>query len=150
MQCDFGLKRSKLYPRQGGFCKLKELSPSSSCCAGGVPDIRRGDSRDGKQPPGIVSSAPPRCVLRSGASHSLQWGGMPALRRRFWNDDGGGGILLRLDWERLREHVLTTGVVRHACRHRVTARGGFCGGGFSRVGCESDARREKARGGDWR
>ena len=27
--------------------------------------------------------------------------------------------------------------------------GGFCGGGFSRVGCESDARREKARGGDW-
>ena len=25
---------------------------------------------------------------------------------------------------------LTTGVVRHACRHRVTARGGFCLGGF--------------------
>ena len=48
-----------------------------------VPDIRRGDSRDGKQPPGIVSSAPSRCVLRSGASHSLQWGGMPALQRRF-------------------------------------------------------------------
>ena len=42
----------------------------------------------------------------------------------------GGGILLRLDWERLREHVLTTGVVRHACRHRVTARGGFWFGGF--------------------
>ena len=41
------------------------------------------------------------------------------------------GILLRLDWEPLREHVLTTGVVRHACRHRVTARGvfGFVGGG---------------------
>ena len=31
----------------------------------------------------IVSSAPPRCVLRSGASHSFQWGVMPALRRRF-------------------------------------------------------------------
>ena len=31
----------------------------------------------------IVSSAPSRCVLRSGASHSLQWGVMPALRRRF-------------------------------------------------------------------
>ena len=28
------------------------------------------------------------------------------------------GILLRLDWEPLREHVLTTGVVRHACRLR--------------------------------
>ena len=67
-----------------------------------ILDIRRGDSRDGKQPPGIVSSAPPRCVLRSGASHSLQWGGgMPALRRRFRNDDGG--IILRLDWELLRK-----------------------------------------------
>ena len=31
----------------------------------------------------IVLSAPPHCVLRSGASHSLQWGVMPALRRRF-------------------------------------------------------------------
>ena len=30
----------------------------------------------------------------------------------------------------LREHVLTTGVVRHACRHRVTARGVFGLGGF--------------------
>ena len=46
-----------------------------------IPDIRRGDSRDGKQPPRIVSSAPLRCVLRSGASHSLQWGVMPALRQ---------------------------------------------------------------------
>ena len=35
------------------------------------------------------------------------------------------GIPLRLDWGPLREHVLTTGVVRHACRHRVTARGVF-------------------------
>ena len=33
-----------------------------------IPDIRRGDSRDGKQSPGIVSSAPPRCVLRSGST----------------------------------------------------------------------------------
>ena len=31
----------------------------------------------------IVSSSPSRCVLRSGASHSFQWGVMPALRRRF-------------------------------------------------------------------
>ena len=46
-----------------------------------IPDIRRGDSRDGKQPPRIVSSAPLRCVLRSGASHSLQWEVMPALRQ---------------------------------------------------------------------
>ena len=46
----------------------------------------------------IVSSAPSRCVLRSGASHSLQSGVMPAWRRRFRlplsrNDvrnDGGG------------------------------------------------------------
>ena len=59
-----------------------------------VPDIRRGDSRDGKQPPRIVSSAPSRCVLRSGASHSLQWGGMPALRRRFRNDDGLGVVVV--------------------------------------------------------
>ena len=42
-----------------------------------------------------------------------------------------------LDWGPLREHVLTTGVVRHACRHRVTARGvfGFVGGRcFTRIG----------------
>ena len=31
----------------------------------------------------IVSSSPSRRALRSGASHSLQWGVMPALRRRF-------------------------------------------------------------------
>ena len=37
---------------------------------------------------------------------------------------------MRLDWEPLRGHGLTTGVVRHACRHRVTARGGFCFGGL--------------------
>ena len=42
---------------------------------------------------------------------------MPPQERRhegflFW------GILLRLDWEPLREHGLTTGVVRHACRLR--------------------------------
>ena len=43
------------------------------------------------------------------------------------------GILLRLDWEPLREHGLTTGVVRHACRHRVTARGVFAlGDSFTR------------------
>ena len=28
------------------------------------------------------------------------------------------GIILRLDWEPLRGHGLTTGVVRHACRLR--------------------------------
>ena len=39
-----------------------------------IPDIRRGDSRDGKRPPRIVSSAPSRCVLRSGASHSSPMG----------------------------------------------------------------------------
>ena len=43
---------------------------------------------------------------------------------------GDWGILLRLDWEPLRGHGLTTGVVRHACRHRVTARGVFGLGGL--------------------
>ena len=129
MQALFWVETKQIISPSRGFLQIKGVVPSSSCCAGGVPARWRGDSRDGKQPPGIVSSAPPRCVLRSGASHSLQWGGMPALRRRFRNDDGGG-ILLRLDWELLREHVLTTGVVRHACRHRVTARGGFWFGGF--------------------
>ena len=52
------------------------------------------------------------------------------------------GIILRLDWEPLRGHGLTTGVVRHACRHRVTARGvfGFEGGAVvvcSEGGCGS-------------
>ena len=61
-------------PREG----VKEFSSPAV-----IPDIRHGDNCDGKQPPGIVSSSPPRCVLRSGASHSLQWGVMPALRRRF-------------------------------------------------------------------
>ena len=49
---------------------------------------------------------------------------------------------MRLDWEPLRGHGLTTGVVRHACRHRVTARGvfGFEGGAVvvcSEGGCGS-------------
>ena len=48
---------------------------------------------------------------------------------------GDWGILLRLDWEPLRGHGLTTGVVRHACRHRVTARGVFgFGGSFHMLG----------------
>ena len=38
---------------------------------------------------------------------------------------GGLGDSFAVGLGPLREHVLTTGVVRHACRHRVTARGVF-------------------------
>ena len=57
---------------------------------------------------------------------------MPPRERQHEGFGGGWGILLRLDWELLRGHGLTTGVVRHACRHRVTARGVliFWFGGF--------------------
>ena len=41
-----------------------------------------------------------------------------------------GGIFLRLDWEPLREHGLTTGVVRHACRLRRDGTRRFLFGGF--------------------
>ena len=58
-----------------------------------IPDIRRGDSRDGKQPPGIVSSAPPRCVLRSGCTPPCGGAGEEVLD---W------GIVLH-DRERLHE-----------------------------------------------
>ena len=40
------------------------------------------------------------------------------------------GILLRLDWEPLRGHGLTTGVVRHACRLRRDGTRRFLFGGF--------------------
>ena len=92
----FWVETKQIISPSRGFLQIKRVVPSSSCCAGGVPARWRGDSRDGKQPPGIVSSAPPRCVLRSGASHSLQWGGMPALRRRFRNDDGGDSFAVGL------------------------------------------------------
>ena len=92
----------------------------------------------------IVSSAPPRCVLRSGASHSLQWGGMPAWRRRFRNDDGLGVVAVCSEGGCRREG-LTTGVVRHACRHRVTARGVFgLGDSFTRPGAASHACRRRS------
>ena len=64
----------------------------------------------------------------------LQWEGKPALRRRFRNDDGLGVVVVCAEGICRRE-VLTTGVVRHACRHRVTARGvfGFVGGRCCRL-----------------
>ena len=44
-------------------------------------------------------------------------------RGGFW------GILLRLDWEPLREHVLAGGPASHACRRGSgSTRGGGCGG----------------------
>ena len=79
----------------------------------------------------------PRCradVLRSGASHSLQWGVMPAWRRRFRNDDGLGVVVV---WTEgiCRRKGLTTGVVRHACRLRRDGTRGFwfCSGGADAV-----------------
>ena len=62
-----------------------------------------------------------------------RWTGQPRMPPRERQHEGLGGdwgILLRLDWEPLRGHGLTTGVVRHACRHRVTARGVFGLGGL--------------------
>ena len=43
---------------------------------------------------------------------SAGWGGDGTRRFLVW------GILLRLDWEPLREHVLAGGPARHACRRR--------------------------------
>ena len=61
---------------------------------------------------------------------------------------GDWGILLRLDWEPLRGHGLTTGVVRHACRHRVTARGVFgLGDSFTQIGGIESAARGDHRSG---
>ena len=136
LRARFWVETRKIIPPSRGFLQIKGVVPSSSCCAGGVPARWRGDSRDGKQPPGIVSSAPPRCVLRSGASHSLQWGGMPALRRRFRNDDGGGffcgwtgSCCGSMCWP--REWSGT-----HAAAG-AAARGGFCFCGLWEVLCVS-------------
>ena len=66
------------------------------------------------------------------------------------------GILLRLDWEPLRRHGLTTGVVRHACRLRRDGtrgfnflfRGFFCGWTGSREGmCWPRERQHEGLGG---
>ena len=54
----------------------------------------------------------------------FRWEGKPAWRRRFRNDDGLGVVAVCSEGVCRREG-LTTGVVRHACRHRVTARGVF-------------------------
>ena len=73
-------------------------------------------------------------------SLELRWEGKPFLRRRFRNDDEGGVVFVCSEGGCGGE-VLTTGVVRHACRHRVTARGVFgLGGLFHTLG--SDCTRE--------
>ena len=62
----------------------------------------------------------------------FRWEGKPAWRRRFRNDDGLGVVAVCSEGGCRREG-LTTGVVRHACRHRVTARGVFVlGDSFTR------------------
>ena len=77
-----------------------------------------------------ASATLPVQSLRDSAKAATPVGG-PALRRRFRNDDGLGVVAVCSEGGCRRE-VLTTGVVRHACRHRVTARGAliFCFGGF--------------------
>ena len=54
----------------------------------------------------FTSAAPPVQSLRDSAAATSVGGA--AWRRRFRNDDGGG-ILLRLDWEPLRERTLDHG-----------------------------------------
>ena len=113
-----------------------------------IPDIRRGDSRDGKQPPGIVSSAPPRCVLRSGCTPPCGGAGEEVLvlgdcficsgaaAREGWfsglraasGEDGTRGLVFcfggrccRLFWGRLRGSVCVDHRSGHAapCRHGI-------------------------------
>ena len=60
----------------------------------------------------------------------------PANRSRRWSGStrglgGGWGILLRLDWELLRGHVLAAGAASHACRRGSGSTRGLGGvGGF--------------------
>ena len=116
MQCDFGLKRSKLYPRQGDFCKLKELSPRPPAVraafrpAGAATAVTENNRRELFHPRRRAVSCEAALRILSNGEACPPCGGDSGMTM--------GGILLRLDWELLREHVLTTGVVRHACRRR--------------------------------
>ena len=58
---------------------------------------------------------------------------LPLARNDVRNDDGW--VLLPFVLRAVAREGLTTGVVRHACRHRVTARGvfGFVGGRCCRL-----------------
>ena len=88
---------------------------------------------------GILSQAQERPATHAAAGAAARGSWVFAAAR------GVRGILLRLDWEPLRGHGLTTGVVRHACRHRVTARGVFVlGDSFTRSGAL--IRRRRAAG----
>ena len=80
----------------GGRMFLGVLGGNSPRRAGAGAVIRRRAVTRAWERHRIVSSAPLRCVLRSGASHSLQWGVMPAWRRRFRNDDGGDSFAVGL------------------------------------------------------
>ena len=85
---------------------------------------------------------PPRAVARQRVRISeLRWKGKPAWRRRFRIFLPPGinalfvflvlwGAIVVCSEGRCGGKVLTTGVVRHACRHRVTARGVFGLGGL--------------------
>ena len=78
-----------------------------------------------------VSDVPPVQSLRDSAAATPV--GDSAWRRRFRNDDGGSVVAVWTEGVCGGEG-LTTGVVRHACRHRVTARGVFVLGDSFAVG----------------
>ena len=98
---------------RGGFCLGDSFHALERSFGGRAADTHAAAGAEPRMPP-----------------HEEGLGGIGGLRLDFWVDHGvvrhaasgetaRGGfclILLRLDWEPLRKHGLTTGVVRHACR----------------------------------